>query len=1182
VKFHKLFFVSLGLVCLAAFFYVYNFTRADTLDFCTTISTPGSYTLTQDVGDGSSVCFTITTDGVSIDGNGFTINGIIDANNTDGVGGSGYSLTLTNVTVMLDISMNGSSNSTDGEPGGSGGNLTGDGLFVYGNTTSTGGAGAGGAPGGDGVNCECEDGDGGDGESGGSGGNGGSGGTVVLYGNSSLTGLDTSGGAGGGGGNGGNGGSGGSNSGNPGNTGGAGTSGNGGNGGNFYRSLSASASLTSNGGSGNINGTNGETFIGVPSVTITAPSGTVSGTAVSFTATAADFVGPPVAGVSFYVGETLIGSEDTSSPYGLTFNSTNFTDGSNTIYAVARNTSNIYATTSATISIDNTPPVISSVASTTYDTGAVITFNAGEGGIGKLYYGTSTGNYTVSSTTVGSFASPTLTLRDVLDSSTRYYFIVTATDAQGNTSTSSEYSFLTKPWKKQTASGSRVWTSIASSDDGTKLAAVVNNGNIYLSTDSGTTWSVATNAGSRSWRHITSSADGTKLVATVTNSSIYYSTDSGATWTASNSGSRNWGQVDSSSDGSKLIASAGFALNLFYSTDYGATWASTTAAGARDWTSVAISADGTRMLAGVNTGDVYKSLNSGATWGPNGITPRIFTSVSMSSNGTKMFAALQTTNFAPDYIYYSVNSGSNWSFFSNLGVKSWNSIDVSSDGSVIVAGVTNGNIYLSTDSGITWTAQTDQRSWQEVAVSSDGSKIAAIATNSYIYTYPEIVDSTAPTVSITAPANAATITGSSVSFTADSSDAVGVSGVKFYIDSTLISAEDTAAPYAVTLDSTSYLDGAHTLIAVSRDEVGNIATSTSVSVTIDNTGPTFSTISAGSPTQISANLSWNTNEAATTQVDYGLTTSYSSQTTLDSSLTSSHTVTLSSLSSNTTYHYRLRGTDSSGNSSLSSDQTFTTGAGAFFSFAPQVGLNPGQSTPQNPPSLSNPNTSNPIIENYSPYYFSRNLKFGDSGIIDIKYLQQYLNFKNFTVSNSGPGSSGNETTFFGTKTQSALSRFQSAISLTPSGFFGELTRRFINSGLTVETPIISTTTLPILPASPVATTTNNPQITTPIVSIATSSTLGRTVNGICVISYYFTKPVELGKANNRSVVIILQNFLNKYEGNTLVTDGVYKLADQKAVIKFQEKYGLMAQGDGIVTLSTISQIKKVIGGCSGY
>ena len=82
------------------------------------------------------------------------------------------------------------------------------------------------------------------------------------------------------------------------------------------------------------------------------------------------------------------------------------------------------------------------------------------------------------------------------------------------------------------------WQSIASSSDGSKLAAVVSGGFIYTSSDSGATWTEQTAAGSRYWQSIASSSDGTKLAAVESEwngtnyvGSVYTSSDSGATWT---------------------------------------------------------------------------------------------------------------------------------------------------------------------------------------------------------------------------------------------------------------------------------------------------------------------------------------------------------------------------------------------------------------------------------------------------------------------------------------------------------------------------------------------------------------------------------------------------------------------------------------------------------------------------
>src|SRR6185369_9875354 len=69
-------------------------------------------------------------------------------------------------------------------------------------------------------------------------------------------------------------------------------------------------------------------------------------------------------------------------------------------------------------------------------------------------------------------------------------------------------------------------------------------------------------------------------------------------------------------------------------------------------------------------------------------------------------------------------------------------------------------------------------------------------------------DITPPTVSITAPAAGATVSGS-VAVTASASDNVGVTRVDVLVDGA-IAGSDTAAPYSVAVDTTKLANGSHT------------------------------------------------------------------------------------------------------------------------------------------------------------------------------------------------------------------------------------------------------------------------------------------------------------------------------------------------------------------------------------
>jgi hypothetical protein len=95
-------------------------------------------------------------------------------------------------------------------------------------------------------------------------------------------------------------------------------------------------------------------------------------------------------------------------------------------------------------------------------------------------------------------------------------------------------------------------------------------------------------------------------------------------------------------------------------------------------------------------------------------------------------------------------------------------------------------------------------------------------------------DTTAPTVTLTAPAAGATVSGTAA-LTATASDDVGVVDVRFTVDGTAVGSPDTSSPYSLTWDSATVANGTRVLRAVARDAAGNSTTSAPVSVTVSNT-----------------------------------------------------------------------------------------------------------------------------------------------------------------------------------------------------------------------------------------------------------------------------------------------------------------------------------------------------------
>ena len=95
---------------------------------------------------------------------------------------------------------------------------------------------------------------------------------------------------------------------------------------------------------------------------------------------------------------------------------------------------------------------------------------------------------------------------------------------------------------------------------------------------------------------------------------------------------------------------------------------------------------------------------------------------------------------------------------------------------------------------------------------------------------------------------------------------------------------------------------------------------------------------------------------------------------------------------------------------------------------------------------TSPVTASAIVPVTSPVVvpkivtLSRNLYKGITGE-DVRTLQKFLNTHGYVIASTGAGSSGNESTYFGQATLSAVIRFQKDHNITPAlGYVGPLTR----------------------------------------------------------------------------------------------------------------------------------------------
>jgi uncharacterized repeat protein (TIGR02543 family) len=259
-------------------------------------------------------------------------------------------------------------------------------------------------------------------------------------------------------------------------------------------------------------------------------------------------------------------------------------------------------------------------------------------------------------------------------------------------------------WVKRAASGSRFWTSIASSSDGANLVASevhsvgkpnVNCcktlGDIYTSADSGVTWTNRTSStgatpGARNWAAVASDSGGMKIVSIEVMGGIWRSSNGGAAWTdiSPDATARNWSGVCMDSTGSYIAASSKLG-GIWISKNEGRTWSETTVAsgfGGRIWSSITCDSD-LKYIAAAAAGErIFTSSDYGTTWTSQGASQyvagassRAWSAIASDPSGMNIVATAQD-----GYIYTSADRGVTWWQQTGVGISSWNSVTTWTDG----------------------------------------------------------------------------------------------------------------------------------------------------------------------------------------------------------------------------------------------------------------------------------------------------------------------------------------------------------------------------------------------------------------------------------------------------------------------------------------------------------------------
>jgi hypothetical protein len=170
--------------------------------------------------------------------------------------------------------------------------------------------------------------------------------------------------------------------------------------------------------------------------------------------------------------------------------------------------------------------------------------------------------------------------------------------------------------------------------------------------------------------------------------------------------------------------------------------------------------------------------------------------------------------------------------------------------------------------------------------------------------------------------------------------------------------------------------GSYTITYTATDIDGVVATATRTVIVQDITAPTILDIAVPVITQTAAAITWTTNEPATSQVIWGTETGVlTNTTTKDNTLSIYHVVTLSNLTENIPYFFKVISEDSSTNSATSDpESTFTT--------VPTTTVIRNTHTTNNP---ANDNTSKFVPDTIAP-------KITDYKIYDISAFEAKVSF----------------------------------------------------------------------------------------------------------------------------------------------------------------------------------------------
>ena len=211
------------------------------------------------------------------------------------------------------------------------------------------------------------------------------------------------------------------------------------------------------------------------------------------------------------------------------------------------------------------------------------------------------------------------------------------------------------------------------------------------------------------------------------------------------------------------------------------------------------------------------------------------------------------------------------------------------------------------------------------------SDIAALAIGFFVASFSTTVMAAAhmvpstsmlPSVFVLSPNSGQALTGT-VTVSASASPDTDV--LQFQLNGANLGQAITSGACSLNWNTSTVPDGTYNLTVLGIDGTGGTSTSPSATITVENSAPMISSVSAAGVTSASATITWTTNQPASSGVDYG-TSPYSNSTPLDLNMTTQHAETIVGLAPGTLYHFRVSSWNAVGMLGTSADFVFTTAA----------------------------------------------------------------------------------------------------------------------------------------------------------------------------------------------------------------------------------------------------------------